>query len=129
MRKITLFTTILLSSLIIFSACGQNNRQHSYNNEYHDCYEDGFADGYEDGIAYAQQHLSSAIESDIDDICWEIEDNFGIYPEDAAQILVNYIDNSAEATEEEVQNAVMALYRYYFNSQTIINQIDSYDID
>lgn len=97
--------------------------------EFLDGYDFGYEDGYHEGIDRAQ----SSIESQLDDELWslahDIEDKYGIHPEEAVQILSMYADVPEEVTEEDLIAAIWAIYRYYYASNEAVGEIDDYWID
>ena len=113
----------------------------SYKGTYDDGHEDGFDygfdcgwykgydEGYSEGLAEAQHDIAIRVDDEIWSLAWDIEDEYGLFPEDALQILTNYADVPDEVTREEVNNAIWAIRRYYFASNEIINDIEDYWID
>lgn len=109
----------------------------SFRGSYDDGYEDGYDDGYYagfdygyyEGIAEAQHDIASYVDDDLSSLGWDIEEEYGLHPEDALQILSNYADVPDEVTEEELNNAIWAIYRYYYKSHEVINGIEDYWID
>ena len=109
----------------------------SYRGTYDDGYSEGYADGffegqingYDEGIAEAQHDIAIRAEDDLWSLAWDIEDKYGIHPEEAVQILSNYADVPDEVDEAELHNAILAIYRYYYDSCEIVNDIEDYWID
>ena len=128
-------TIIAMATVMIFclSSCGKSDyaREQEAKREsiYESGYEDGYDDGYSDAMQEAPERIESCVDSDIWDLESDIEDEWGIHPEEAARMLLNYIDIPGEVTEEELNKAVGAMRRYYFGSHEIINEINDYWID
>ena len=129
MKKLIAAITVLLVLLLASSSC---NYKGNYDDGYDDGYADGYTDGcfdgrikgYEDGIAKAQKHLAFAIDDDLSELGYKIEREYGMHPEDALMILSNYADVPDEASEDEVDDAIWAIYRYYYESLKVIDGIE-----
>lgn len=121
--------------VIIFSlsSCGKSTyaREQETKREtiYDSGYEAGYNDGYFEAMQKAPRKIESLVEDDIWDICYEIKSEYGIYPEEAAMILCNYADVPDEVTEEELNKAIWAMYKYYYESHEVMNEIEDYWID
>lgn len=136
---------VFLSFAICLLSC-------SYKGTYEDGYADGYSDGYSDGkfdmqsvaddnilagydtgyfdgITEAQHDIAIRVEDELWSLAWDIEDEYGLLPEDALQILFNYADAPDDADEDEVTEAIWAIRRYYYASNEIINDIEDYLID
>lgn len=145
MRKgiATLLVMLILST--VFSSCSS---QSAYDEGYAAGYDDGYSDGefdmqlevedsilagydtgYHDGIAEAQHDIAVRVEDDLHSLAWDIEDEFGMFPDDALQILSNYVDVPDEVDGDDLSMAIIAIYKYYYDSNEIINNIDDYLID
>ena len=115
------------------SACGKSDYAREQEAKREAIYESGYEAGYNAGYSEAMQKAPGRIESRVDDdiwdLCHEIEDKYGIHPEEAAMILSNYADVPAEVTEEELSKALWAIYRYYYGSCEILNGIEDYWIE
>ena len=112
---------VILSALILvlcLSACNIET--------YEDGYADGYTDGYYEGVAEALHDIAFYVEDDLWSLACDIEDEYGMSPEDAIIILSNYADVPDEVTEEELNKAIWVLYRYYYKSHEIINDIEDY---
>lgn len=109
----------------------------SYRGTYDDGYEDGYSDGhyeglcdgYEKGIERAKERIASRVEDDIWDMERDIENEHGINPWEAVEVLSNYADVPDEVTEEELHKAIWAIYSYYNKLNEVINGIEDYWID
>ena len=119
---------IILCVVTIASSCSKPTVS-EVDDSYYEGYEEGYDDGYVEGIEKAQQFLAVVVDDDLSSLAWDIEDEYGLHPEDALQILSNYADCSGEVSEEELNNAIWAIYRYYYKSQEVINEIEDYWID
>lgn len=125
------FIAILLTLALLCSlpACELRGYDEGYEEGYNDGRFDGRCDGYADGIEEAQSFLAFIIEDDLSMLGWEIEETYGVHPEDALLILSNYADVPDEVTEEELHAAIWAIYRYYYKSHEVIDGIKDYCID
>ncbi len=90
---------------------------------------DGFDTGYMIGVQETQDKIASYLEDDLWDICDNIEDKYGMRPEDAVQILANYADDPDAISEQELNKAIWVIFRYYHDSHEIIYGVDDYWID
>ena len=115
---------LVFSVFTMVSSCSEKKVS-----EVDDSYYEGYSDGYYDGVEKAKQYIAFAVEDDLYSIAWDIEDEYGMLPEDAVRILANYADNSYEADEEELNDAIWSIYIYYHKSNKIVNAIEDYDID
>lgn len=126
---------IFVTAILIFclSSCGQSDyaRDQEAKREaiYESGYEAGFKDGYSEAMQKAPGRIESRVDDDIWDLCCEIENKYGIHPEEAIQILANYADDPEAIETEELNRAIWATFRYYYNSYKIMNGIDTYLID
>ena len=129
------FSVVAVIAVIIFSlsSCGKSTyvREQEAKREaiYDSGYETGYNDGYSDAMQKAPVRIESRVDDDIWDLCHEIEEEYGIHPDEAAMILSNYADVPDEVTEEELNKAIWAIYRYYYESREIMNAIEDYWID
>lgn len=126
------FITFLASFAIVIcslSSCRIEGYDTGYDDGYDDGYDIGFDYGYAKGIAEAQQFLAFIVDDDLRCLGRDLEDQYGIHPEEAVQILSNYADVPDEVSEEELHNAIWAIYRYYYRSHEVINGIEYYDIE
>ena len=78
--------------------------------------------GYEDGIYEAQEHFKDYV---IWDLSYDIEEEYGLSPEEAITILSHYADGEP-ISKQELYKAINTLRRYYYDLQEAINDIDSY---
>jgi hypothetical protein len=121
---------VLLSVTICLCSCDYRG---IYDEAYEDGYEDGHyagqCDGYYDGIERAKEYIAFVVDDDLSSLAWDIEAEYGLHPEDALQILSNYADVPDEVDEEELKDAIWAIYRYYYDSHKVINDIEDYWID
>lgn len=85
-------------------------------------------DRFDEGIAYAQDSIVNHLDTKLMDLDFEIEEIYGVSPEEALLIMENYLDNEP-ISEEELANAIWAIRAYYFKSQDIPNDVDDYWID
>ena len=128
MKKIVLLIAVMLA-MCSLSGCRIEGYNHGYDDGYDDGYESGYDIGYEEGVTRAQRYISFVLDDDLDSLAYDIEDTYGIHPEEAVQILSNYADVPDEVTEEELLNAIWAIYRYYHDSIEVVNGIEDYLID
>ena len=133
MKKFFTILAVIFVLVCCLSSCGKSNYAREQEAKRESIYESGYETGYDDGYSEAMQKAPAEIESRVDDdiwdLCHEIEDEYGIHPEEAAMILSNYADVPDEVTEEELNNAIWAIYRYYYESREIMNAIEDYWID
>ena len=124
MKKFAATLTVLFLVLYL-SACNIE----TYEDGYEDGYANGYTEGYYEGIAEALDDISFYVEDDLWSLACDIEDEYGMSPDEAVMILSNYADVPDDVTEEEVNKAIWAIYRYYNKSHEIINSIEDYWID
>ena len=117
---------VLLSVTICLCSCDYRG---IYDEAYEDGHFDGQCDGYYDGIERAKEYIAFVVDDDLSSLARDLEDQYGIHPEEAVQILSNYADVPDEVSEEELHNAIWAIYRYYYRSNEVINGIEDYDIE
>lgn len=126
---ILIYLGLLIFSVIsVVSSCSEHNEV-KHNDPYYEGYSDGYDEGYYDGIGITQESIESLIESDLWFLSHDIEDEYGLHPEDALNVLTNYIDVPDEVDELELVNAIYAIRRYYHKSNEVINNIEDYWID
>ena len=101
----------------------------AYNEGLDDGYKSGYEDGYYEGKAEAQHYIASRVEDDLISLDEEIFDKYGVDAWKAIEILSNYADVPDEVTEEDLHQAIWAIYDYYFGSQEISHEIEEYWID
>ena len=118
-----------IAGAIYFDFTSEPQKYASENRTYDTGYEDGYENGFYDGIEEAQQYISIILDDELFMLSLNIEDKYGIYPEEAVQILSNYADVPDEVDIEELNDAIWAIYRYYYDSQEVINGIDDYEIE
>lgn len=126
-----LIAIIASTALVVcfLSGCRIEGYDTGYDDGYDDGYEAGCDYGYTKGIEKAQRFLAFAVDDDLSSLGLDIEDKYGLHPEDALQILSNYADASADVDEEELHDAIWAIYRYYYDSNKVVNSIEDYWID
>ena len=78
--------------------------------------------GYEDGICDAQEHFKDYV---IWDLSCDIEDEYGMSPDEAIIILSNYAEGEP-TPKQELYKAINTLSRYYYDLHEAINDIDNY---
>lgn len=83
---------------------------------------------FSEGISYAQDRIVNHLDTVLMDIDYEIEDIYGIHPEEALRIMENYLDNEP-ISDEELANAIWAIRAYYHKSQDIPSKIEDYWIE
>lgn len=127
-RFITIITSVALV-MCSLSSCRIEGYDAGYDDGYEVGREAGFDYGYTKGVEEAQKFLAFAVDDDLNSLGWNIEDKYGMNPYEAVEILTNYADNPDEATEEELHNAILAIYRYYYGSHEVVNGIEDYYIE
>lgn len=115
---------LVFSVFTMLSSCSEKKVS-----EVDDSYYEGYSDGYYDGVEKAKQYIAFAVEDDLYSIAWDIEDEYGMLPEDALNVLTNYIDAPDEVSEQELTDAIYAIRDYYYTANDIINGIEDYCID
>ena len=137
MKKLIAVIAVIAMALCSLSACELKPYEDDYDEGYSYGWEAGYDagwvagydEGYYEGIAEAQNDIAFYVEDDLWSLAHDIEDEYGMYPEDAVWVLFNYTDVPDEVTEEELINAIWAIRAYYYNSQEVINSIEDYWID
>ena len=127
-RVITIIVSITLV-MCCMSSCRIEGYDSGYDDGYADGREAGFEYGYTKGIEEAQRFLAFAVDDDLIDLKLNIRKEYGLHPEDALDVLTNYIDVPDEVDEQELVDAIYAIRRYYYKSNEIINGIEYYWID
>ena len=137
MKKLFAILAVFFVLICYLSSCGKSDyareqeskREAIYQRGYEDGYDEGYYVGYYDGAIDAQRGIFNQVEDDLWSIASDIEDKYGLHPEDAVMVLSNYADVPDEVTEEELHQAIWAIYRYYHQSQDVINGIEDYCIE
>lgn len=80
---------------------------------------------FDEGIAYAQDSIANHLDTVLMDFDFEIEDIYGISPEEALRIMENYLDDEP-ISEDELANAIWAISAYYFMVQDVPNDVEDY---
>lgn len=124
MKKIIAMIALLMVSCSL-SSCFATD----YDYGYEDGYDEGYYAGYSEGGEDAQRWIASRVEDDLWSLDWDIEEEYGVNPWEAVEILSNYADVPDEVTEEELHQAIWAIYRYYHKSNEVINGIEDYQLD
>jgi flagellar biosynthesis/type III secretory pathway protein FliH len=92
-------------------------RESAYKNGYNDGYNEGRWEGIEDAQFYT--------EDDLFRLSCKIEDEHGINPEEAINLLTNYA-NGEPVSEKDLMNAIWALSQFYWGTYDIINDMEDY---
>ena len=119
----------ILAAIVLVMCSLSSCRIEGYDKGHDDGYDAGYDYGYTKGIEEAQQFLAIVVDDDLSSLGWDIEDQYGLHPEDALMILSNYADVPDEVDKEDLNAAIWAIYRYYHESNKIINSIDDYVIE
>lgn len=129
-----LFLMLLVLS-IVFSCTGcidNNTYETAYDEGYNQGAEDGWSEGFDFGYAEAlceaPKRIDFYVEEDIWHLDFDIEDKYGIFPEDAFNVLENYAYGEP-IPEDELYEAIWAAIEYYYDSRDIINDIEEYSLD
>lgn len=127
MRKLNFYLCIALciSLIICLISCKRSiyameqdvKRESAYENGYNEGYNEGRWEGIEDAKFYTEDDLSR--------LSWEIEDKYGICPENAINLLTNYADGEP-VSEKDIMNAIWALHKFYWGAYDIINNMEDY---
>lgn len=108
-------------------------------NQYDEGYSDGYAWGHEEGydegrdegyneaMQDAPERIKDCVESDISDLNFYSLIEWEITPEEAVQVLTNYIDGEL-VSETDLNNAIWAIRYYYYEVDKIVDNIDDYPI-
>lgn len=91
-------------------------------------YDEGRDEGYNEAMRDAPEKVKNYVENDVWDLDSDINREWGMYPEDAVQVLTNYLDGEP-ITEEQLNNAIWAIHQYYNGMAEIVSDIDDYWID
>ena len=126
-RFIATITVLVL--VLILSACNIETYEDGYEEGYSDGFFDGKVDGYSEGIEKAQHYISFRVDDDLWSLASDIEDEYGIHPDDAMDVFFRYADGHDDVSEEELSKAIWAIRRYYYKSHEVINEIEDYWID
>lgn len=92
-------------------------------------YEKGLEEGYRRGISEALEKIEDYVTDDLFQLESDVNREYGMYPEEAAQILTNYSDDSSAISEDDLYTAIWAIRSYYYGAYDIVNDIDEYWID
>lgn len=129
---------VLFSSAVCLLSCSYEG---TYDNGYadgydygledgwYDGYDEGYSEGYYEGIAEAQHDIAIRVEDDLWSLARDIEDEYGIHPEDAMAVFFRYADGHDDVSEEELSKAIWAVRRYYYELHDVIDGIEDYWID
>lgn len=129
MKRFIAIIAIFAVSLCLYSCDYSSFYDEGYEDGYQDGHFDGEYYGYYEGIERAKEYIAFVVDEDLSSIAYDIEDQYGLHPEEALQILSNYADVPDEVDIEKVDDAIWAIYCYYNNMQKIINGIEDYWID
>lgn len=98
-----------------------------------DAYAEGYNAGYEDGYHAALSEAPGKIDFYVEEDMWvlehDIEDEWGLHPEEAIQILSNHADDPGAISEDDLCAAIWAIRKYYYGSRDIASAIEDYWID
>lgn len=83
---------------------------------------------YREGISEAQEYIANRVSDDFWSLEYDLEDRYGISPEDAIHLLTNYVDGEY-VSETDLNQAIWVISKYYSHSYEIIYEIDDYWID
>ena len=97
--------------------------------EFLDGYDWGYDEGYFEGIADAQHSIAIRVDDDLWSLSFDIKEKYGMHPEDAVTILTNYADDPEAIDVYELEKAIWAIRRYYYDSHKVIHGIEDYSID
>ena len=109
---------ILLISCALLAGCGSYSKDDIEEARW-DGWLEGYDSGYEEGYGDAENDLwfaseSSDVSSELREIYNDIEDDYGISPENAAHILEDYVSAGYGYSKDELENAVYALLDYVY---------------
>lgn len=83
---------------------------------------------YEEGISYAQNKILNHLDAVFMDLDFEIEDIYGISPEEALRLMEHYLDDEP-VSEDDLANAIWAIRAYYYKSRDILDEVEEYWIE
>lgn len=124
-KYIILAIGIILTSCCLLSCSGRSIYAMEQEAKREAIYEDGYAAGYDEGIEEAKHDIAFYVDDDLFSLACDIEDQYGICPEDAIMMLENYADGEPY-TNEEIETAIWVVSCYYHRSHEIINRIEEY---
>ena len=129
MKRMIALLFVVLGIITVILGCSSQNAEERHSDDYYEGYDEGYSQGYFDGIDAAKQQVEELVIDDLYDLCHQIEDEWGIDPEEAARLLSNYADVPDEVDESDVPNAIWAIYSYFHDSWDIVYRIDFYDVE
>lgn len=118
----------ILLLLILFVFCLSSCKTRTIHSMEREAREEALQEKYREGISAAQESISGLVEVELWDAEYDIEEQYGVTPEDAVRILENYADGEP-VSKKEVTAAIWAISSYYTKSQNILYGIDDYWID
>lgn len=130
MKKFFISISVFVLALCFLLACDSQGTYEDgyaagYASGYSDAecvHEDDYIEGYVEGINRAQNY----IESHLQELSFDIKNEYGIYPEDALSILTNYIDDPESISEQDLHDAIYVIRSYYFDAEEISHNISDY---
>ena len=128
------FATIIVLSVTIccLSSCGKSDyareREEERESIYEKGYEAGYEEGYREGISEALNQIASCVDDDLWSLKHDIEDEWGMDPEEAIRILTNYADGEP-ISEIDLNKAIWVVWEYYKGVNEIADDVDDYWID
>ena len=126
MKQRILIITILLLLLLCFPSCKKSIHAREEEAKREAAYNDGYEVGYVEGYVEGKSDAKSNFEDEALRVSWNVEDENGMSPDDALQILTNYADGEP-ITEEKLHQAIWAINQYYWRMNDAIHDRDSYD--
>ena len=134
MKKPFVILLVFLIILCFLCSCGGKSayaRELEAKEEaiYQRGYDAGYDEGYRAAMSKAPDKIDFYVEEDLWELNHDIEDKWGMSPEEAIQIIANYADDPEALEAEELNRAIWAIYRYYYDSYEVINSIEDYWID
>ena len=133
-----LIILLCLTLCILLAACSNDAELKEW---YKDGYEQGYKDGYEEGLYSARPSHEDLYESNsrvvsvisdevsfrINEIAWDVEDSFGMYPHDVVYLL-NRIYDGGSVTYEEIGRAAESLSAYFGRIDDLPDFIENIDL-
>lgn len=127
MKKLFILILVIIFSTLCLSSCETSEYAKEQDLKEEAIYDRGYEAGYEEGkwegIKTAQEHFAEYV---LWDLSYDIENEYGMSPEEAITILEHYADGEP-ITEAELNQAIWTISRYYWDLYSAINDLDSYN--
>lgn len=84
--------------------------------------------GYSQALRAAPQMVEERLLYDLWYISSQIDKEYGVDLEDALRVITNYAEGEP-ISQDELKNAIWALYEYHRDSYDLFEEISSYDLE